>query len=46
VIAFENTIEEGNNVISINTTDLPDGIYIFELENNGKINRSRFMISR
>ena len=43
---LENTFQEGTNNFSLNTSVLINGLYILELEINGKINRQRFMISK
>jgi len=46
IVVNEKRITEGINVISVNTSTLSKGVYIFEVENNGLIQRHKFMISR
>jgi len=42
----ESEVAEGENTMEFATGDLINGIYIFELVNNGQIIRQRFMISK
>jgi hypothetical protein len=46
VMSSENSIEEGDNVIDLNTSKLTNGIYIFEIENNGEVIRRKFSIAK
>ena len=39
-------VREGKNVFNLNTSQFPDGIYFFEIENNGELIRSKFMVSK
>lgn len=39
-------VEAGMNFLNMTTSELPAGIYFFEIENNGEQLRSKFMISR
>ena len=46
MMSSKNVVEEGKNSINLNTTELADGLYLFELENNGELIRSKFMIRK
>lgn len=46
IIMNSQSIREGINVITINTSQLNKGVYIFEMENEGVVQRQKFMISR
>ena len=40
------SVEEGMNTLNLNTFELPAGIYFLEVENNGELIRSKFMVSK
>ena len=46
MISEQKYLSEGMNTIELNTTDLPNGIYFISVENNGVINKIKFLISR
>ena len=46
VISNENSAATGTNIVDVNTSQLANGVYIFELENNGQIERQKFVITR
>ena len=46
VLTYTVTVTEGVNTSSLNTSDLSSGIYIFEIELNGKTTREKFVISK
>ncbi len=46
IISRMEQIREGINVVSINTSSFSKGMYLFEFENNGTIQRQKFLISR
>ncbi len=46
VISMQYAAIEGQNRWDINTAALKDGIYIFEIDNNGDLQRQKFMISK
>ena len=46
MISQVQSVREGENMISINTSTLPKGVYLFELERSGVIEREKFLISR
>ncbi len=46
VLSRQEDVEEGTNTIKMNTTDLINGIYIFEIEKNGEVRRVKFMVSK
>lgn len=39
-------VNEGTNSINLNTSQLSEGIYLLELENNGDLTRGKFMIRK
>lgn len=46
VISGETTASTGGNIVDINTSQLSNGVYIFELDNNGSVQRQKFVITR
>jgi len=40
------SIKEGKNIFNLNTSQLSEGIYFFEIENNGELIRNKFMVSK
>ena len=46
VLSIKNSVDPGMNIFSLNTSELPEGIYLFEIENNGELLRSKFMVSK
>jgi hypothetical protein len=46
IISNETTSAEGLNVQSINTNTLSNGVYVFEIENNGSVIRQKFTIAK
>ena len=46
MMGYEKSTVTGFNSERINTNTLSDGVYIFELENNGDIRRQRFIVSK
>ncbi len=46
MMTTENKFLEGTNNLNVNISALPNGLYIFEIENNGEIKRQKFMVSR
>lgn len=46
VLAAETTGAEGMNIESVNTSQLGNGVYIFEINTNGETQRQKFTISR
>jgi hypothetical protein len=46
LITQEMASSTGQNIQSINTGLLPQGVYIFEIDNNGNLQRRKFIISR
>ncbi len=46
VLSMVNNSEEGMNTVNVNTSQLIDGIYILEMENNGEVTRQRFSVSK
>ena len=40
------SVIDGLNTSSLNTSDLISGIYVFEIELNGKTTREKFVISK
>ena len=45
VMSSSNLVQEGTNSLSFDTSQLAPGIYFIELDNNGEINRSKFMVT-
>lgn len=45
IIGYAPSTKEGN-IINLNTSGLSKGIYIFEVENNGEVQRQKFMIDK
>jgi hypothetical protein len=46
VMSEANSATTGQNTINVNTGTLSAGIYIFEMENNGELQRQKFVIAR
>jgi hypothetical protein len=46
VMSSQNKIDDGTNILEVNTSILVNGIYIVEIENNGEVIRQRFSVSR
>jgi hypothetical protein len=46
IITLVQPLREGINTISINTSSLTKGVYLFESEGEGKVYRQKFLISR
>ena len=45
-LVFSKTMETTNglNLLQLNTTGIKNGIYIFEMDNNGSVSRQRFVV--
>jgi hypothetical protein len=46
VMNAENTAIQGLNTFNINTSQLTNGVYIFEIENNGELKHEKFIIQK
>jgi hypothetical protein len=46
VMSIMNPSVTGLNTFSLNTSNLVSGFYIFEMTNNGLIQRQKFLVSR
>ena len=46
VMTYSVSVIDGLNTSSLNTSDLISGIYVFEIELNGKTTREKFVISK
>jgi hypothetical protein len=46
IISREQAVREGINQVSINTSALTKGVYLFEMEHGGNVQRQKFLISR
>jgi len=45
VMNLNQAVVEGINVLKLTTTNLPQGVYIFEMTNNGKLYRQKFIVA-
>jgi hypothetical protein len=46
VISTEQSSVAGNNMINLNTSALSAGVYVFEMQNNGEVQRQQFVIAK